>query len=217
VKLYGSIGSPYVARTVIVAKLKGLDLGLSEAPGGGIKSAEYLAINPLGKMPALSDQGRHIAESQVICEYLDEVGSAVALLPRDPLDRAQVRLLCRLTDLYLMKEVGGFFRNMNPAQRNQAEVDAAREGYEKSLQHLEHFMGPGPYALANEVTLADCIMAPSFALTNAVLAIFGTQNQFAGKEKLARWWQTMSAHPVIQSVCKQQMDAFMAFLNARRG
>lgn len=216
-KLYGSIGSPYVARTVITAKLKGLDLALSDAPGGGIKSPEYLAINPLGKMPALSDRGRHLAESQVICEYLDEVGGGAALMPKDPLDRAQVRLLCRLTDLYLMKELGTFFRNMNPAQRNQAEVDAAHEAYGKALTHLEHFMGPGPYALAGELTIADCIMYPSFALTKVVLGAFGVADQFAGKPKLARWWQTMSAQPVAAAVTKQQMDAFMAFLNARKG
>ena len=51
-KLYGSIISPYVARVVYAARMKGLDLE-AEMPANGIKSPEYLQINPLGKMPAL--------------------------------------------------------------------------------------------------------------------------------------------------------------------
>ena len=34
IKLYGAIASPYVARVVMYAKLKGLDLPLTEPPGG---------------------------------------------------------------------------------------------------------------------------------------------------------------------------------------
>jgi glutathione S-transferase len=215
-KLYGSIASPFVARAVLTARFKGLDLALSDAPGGGIKSPEYLAINPLGKMPALSHDGRHIAESQVICEYLDDVGRGPALMPRDAMDRAQVRLLCRLTDLYLLKDVGSFFRNMNPATRNAAELEAARDGYTKALAHIEHFMGVGPYALAGEVTIADCVLYPSFVMMNGILPICGIPDPFADKPILARWWQMMSAHPVASLVGKQQTEAFMAFMNARK-
>ncbi len=215
-RLYGGIGSPYVARTVLVARAKGLALTLSDPPGGGIKSPEYLAINPLGKMPALSDNGRHLAESQVICEYLDETGSGPALMPTQPMDRAQVRLLCRLTDLYLMKELGAFFKNMDPAQRNAAEVAAATEAYNKALRYIDHFMGPGPYALADTLTIADCVMYPSFCLTNAIVPAFGMADQFAATPKLARWWQTMSAHPIASAVAREQMEAFAAFMKARK-
>jgi glutathione S-transferase len=214
-KLYGSIGSPYVARTVLAAKLKGIELPLAEAPGGGIKSPEYLAINPLGKMPALSVGQRHIAESQVICEYLDDVGTGPSLTPRDALDRAQMRILCRLTDLYLLKDLGGIFRNLNPAQRNATELTAALDSYRQALGHIEHFMGPGPFALATEMTLADCVLYPSFVLTNALLPAVGIANQFEGKPKLTRWWQTLSQHSVAAVVGQEQTVAFMAFLKAR--
>jgi glutathione S-transferase len=216
-KLYGGIASPYVARAVIVARAKGMSLELSDAPGGGIKSPEYLAINPLGKMPALSDGGRHLAESQVICEYLDEVGGGPSLMPTQPMDRAQVRLLCRLVDLYLMKELGVFFRNMNPAQRNAADVDAALDAYRKGMQHIEHFMGGGTYAVGDQLTIADCVMYPSFCLTAAIVPAFGIANQFDGLPKLTLWWQTMQAHPVASAVTREQMEAFRAFMNARRG
>ena len=51
-KLYGSLVSPYVARVAFAARLKGLTL-IPELPPGGIKSAEFLHLNPIGKMPAM--------------------------------------------------------------------------------------------------------------------------------------------------------------------
>ena len=70
-KLYGSIISPYVARVVYAARMKGLDLE-AEMPANGIKSPEYLQINPLGKMPTLDIGNQAIAESMVILDYLDD-------------------------------------------------------------------------------------------------------------------------------------------------
>ena len=57
-KLYGAIASPYVARVVMLARLKGIDLPLERAPGGGLRSDEYRAFNPIGRMPSLEVDGR---------------------------------------------------------------------------------------------------------------------------------------------------------------
>jgi len=51
-KLYGGLASPYVARVVLFARLKGIALA-PQMPAGGIKTPEYLAKNPMGKMPVL--------------------------------------------------------------------------------------------------------------------------------------------------------------------
>ena len=52
-KLYGALASPYVARVVMCARLKGIDLPLESAPGG-MGSDEYKQINPIGKIPSLA-------------------------------------------------------------------------------------------------------------------------------------------------------------------
>ena len=217
-KLYGSPASPYVVRVQLAAKAKGLDLSLSEAPGGGIKSPEYRAINPLGKMPGFTDdKGRHLAESQVICEYLEETVKGPALLPADPYDRARVRLLCRIIDLYLLKELAVFFGNLNPAQRNQAQVDAAHTAFNTTLGHIEGYLGAGPYAYGDSLTMADCILYPSFVTTAIVLPAFGVTDQFAKFPKLAKWWQKMSNHPLAGPLGKQQHEAMLAFMKSRAG
>ena len=123
-KLYGSIGSPYVARVVMCARAKGLDLE-PEMPEGGLKSAQYLSMNPLGKMPVLDVDGVGISESEVICEYLEDAFPERTLRPANPLDRARARLISRTFDLYVMSQTSALFRQLNPAARNQADVDAA--------------------------------------------------------------------------------------------
>ncbi|NQT02465.1 MAG: glutathione S-transferase family protein [Planctomycetes bacterium] len=62
-------------------------------------SAEYLAINPNGVVPAIKHLGRNIIESSVIVEYLDEVfESGYQLTPDDPIDRANMRAWLRYID-----------------------------------------------------------------------------------------------------------------------
>ncbi len=214
-ELYGYLASPPVMRVVLAARAKGLELPLVPPPGGGIKSPEYLAINPLGKMPAFEDGGRYLAESVVICEYLDETHPARPLLPADPFERAQVRTLARVTDLYVITHLGPLFRNANPAQRNQAEVDATFAALHKSLGDLEAFMGPGPWAHGDTLTLADCVMVPSFFLVFAMLPAFGVADLFAKLPKLSRWWATVLADPVTSRLHGEYQEAFAAFMKSR--
>ena len=84
-KLYGALASPYAARVHMFAMLKGIDLPLESAPGG-MGSDEYKAINPTGKVPALDTGAGLIAESEIICEYLEEKYPEPALLPADPVN-----------------------------------------------------------------------------------------------------------------------------------
>ena len=71
-KLYGSLASPYVARVVLFARLKGITLE-PQMPEGGIKSPDYLSKNPMGKMPVLEVSGMALPESEVICEFLEDL------------------------------------------------------------------------------------------------------------------------------------------------
>src|SRR5215471_8361803 len=63
---------------------------------------EWLARSPLGKVPILElDDGRRIAESEVICEYLEDAYPQKPLLPKDLYERAKVRELVTFIELHL--------------------------------------------------------------------------------------------------------------------
>src|SRR5277367_841502 len=67
-------GAPYEVRLIDFMK-------------GAHKSPEYLAVNPMGKLPAISYRGHVVTECAAICAYLADVFPAAGLAP-PPLERA---------------------------------------------------------------------------------------------------------------------------------
>ena len=50
--------------------------------GTSMKGAEYLAINPMGKVPAIVHKGQVVTEAAAICAYLAEVYPEAGLKPK---------------------------------------------------------------------------------------------------------------------------------------
>jgi glutathione S-transferase len=70
------------------------------------RRTEFLALNPAGDVPVLVEpDGTTIANSWVICEYLDEVYTNTTLLGLDPLQRAETRRLVSWFDVKFNREV----------------------------------------------------------------------------------------------------------------
>jgi len=98
--LYGYWRSSAAYRVRIALNLKGL--AYRQVPvhlvkdGGQQRAADYRALNPQQLVPLLVDEGNggaRISQSLAILEYLEEVFPVPALLPADPVERAQVRSL----------------------------------------------------------------------------------------------------------------------------
>jgi glutathione S-transferase len=216
-KLYGALASPYVARVVLFARLKGLTLA-PEMPASGIKTPEYLAKNPMGKMPVLEIDGTAIPESEVICEYLEDLHPGTGGLPGNALDRARARLISRVHDLYLTSAETTLFRNLNPAARDAAAVADARTSVETGFGYLSHFVRAAPYAAGSQLSLADCTLLPSLTLFRKVLLpAFGLADPTAGDGTIARWWSTCEADPVAGPFAKEYSAAVDAFMKMMAG
>src|SRR5216117_351128 len=68
----------------------------------------FARLNPFRKTPVLAlEDGRTIYESTVINEYLEEVHPKPAMLPKDPSERARVRMLEDTADQYLYAAIRG--------------------------------------------------------------------------------------------------------------
>ena len=211
-KLYGAIASPYVARVVMYAKIKGVELPLAEAPGG-IKSPEYLKLNPIGKMPTLDVDGKGIGESSIICDYLEDVFPQKPGLPADPYDRARTRLIARVVDLYIAPSVTPLFRHVNPAARDAAVVETAAREMVKTFAYAEHAMGSGPFCVGAAPTLGDCALSTIVKMMRVMLAAgnFGiTDPTTSGR--LANWWKAVEGHAECGPVLTAYATAFEGFL-----
>jgi glutathione S-transferase len=65
---------------------------------GDQQKPEYVKLNPNAVVPTLVDGGSVIIESTVICEYLDDAYPEPSLSPRDPVERARMRLWTKQLD-----------------------------------------------------------------------------------------------------------------------
>ncbi len=96
---------PFSRKVRVVMAEKGLDFDL-HIENVWERRTEFLALNPAGDVPVLvEDDGTTLANSQVICEYLEEVYTDVNLLGADAVQRAETRRLVSWFDVKFNREV----------------------------------------------------------------------------------------------------------------
>jgi len=120
---------------------------------------DFIARSPLGKVPFLElDDGRRLAESEVIAEYLEDTYPQKPLLPKDPFERAKVRELVTVMELHLelvarrlYPEV--FFKRgpVSDETRQAVQKDLA-----KGVRALKALVKFDPYIAGKALTIADC-------------------------------------------------------------
>ena len=101
-ELYHYEPSANSAKPLICLKEKGLEFTSHYIDLHAFEqhSPKYVAVNPNGQVPALVHDGKIITESTVINEYLDDVFPAVPLRPKDPYERAEMRIWSKFVDEY---------------------------------------------------------------------------------------------------------------------
>ncbi len=205
--LYGAPLSPFVSRILIQARAKGLEPNLEMPPGGGLKSEEYLAITPIGKIPALQTDDGVIPESEVIANYIEDVKPEPAMRPSDPMGKAKVATLSRIADLYIGENLAPLFGQMNPKERDDAVVAQRLEGLQTGLKRLDHYIQPGPYAYGDSLTIADCAIATLLFYVTSVIPMFGVANPLERTPDVAAYWDAIQKDEHVSAVFEQMSKA----------
>ena len=172
-KLYGYFRSSAAYRVRIALNLKKLPYDQQAVHltrnGGAQWSAEFGAINPQKRVPALAlSTGEVLIQSLAIIEYLDEIHPEPPLLPADPVARAQVRGFAQAIacDIHPLNNLVALNYLKGPLKHDQAAADEwYRHWVTQGFDALEALVrqGPyasGPYAFGTHVTLADLCLVP---------------------------------------------------------
>lgn len=97
VRVIGSYLSPYVRKVLVCLRLKDVPYEIDPiVPFMG--GEEFATLSPLRRVPVLIDDRVTLADSTVICEYLDERHPGPPLLPEGPARRARARWLEEYAD-----------------------------------------------------------------------------------------------------------------------
>jgi len=112
VKLYNSFGpNPRLVRMFLAEKGMQLPCIEIDLRAGENRKGPFREKNPFGQLPALElDDGRVIAETTVICEYLEERQPKPALIGSTPEERAETRMWTRRAVLNVIEPMSNGFR-----------------------------------------------------------------------------------------------------------
>lgn len=122
------------------------------------------ALWPIRRFPVLVDGPRTILEASCIVEYLDlHRPGPVRLLPQDPQDALEVRMLDRVFDNYVSTPQQKIvFDALRPADRRDPQgVAEARALLDTAYAWLDERMAGREWAVGDRFSLADCAAAPS--------------------------------------------------------
>lgn len=213
-KLYNMNLSNFATKCRIAIYDKGINVEMAAIPGGDAHSAEYLKINPFGKVPAFDADGVTIAESEVINEYLEEKFPTPPLLPKSPEARAQVRMITRFHDLYLEPPLRALFPQMNPKTRDNNVVNEKLTEINNRLDQLDKILPDGGFA-CGDFSLADCALAPTMFFAVNLLGMFGAKPPLEGRAKLAKWWTHVQSRPSVKKGLGEMTEAMAAMRGGR--
>jgi len=192
-KLYSGDLSPYSARVRMQIYAKGIEGIVLERPPG-FPTAEYAKINPLGRIPALDLGGDVIPESEVIAEFLEEIHPEPSLLGATPRERALVRTVARIGDIYLMNNMFMCLPQARRATRNEGVRDLLTGQVVRGLNALEHYIGEAGYAVGGRLTLADCALTPALFLIENVIETFDVPNPIPSCPKTSAYWAAIQTN-----------------------
>jgi glutathione S-transferase len=168
VKLYSENSSPFSAAVRLSIYVKGLDIEIV-APPGGLLSARFHAINPVGTIPCLMlPDEMPLSESAAILEYLEDRYHAVPLLSGTPEQRARTRLIARIAELGILMPL----TRLGEVGTDQAALAQWLTRLIRGLASLNHFLAGNP---RGGLTLADCFIAPALFLLPHVLRAYGKE------------------------------------------
>jgi glutathione S-transferase len=87
--LYGANASPFVRKVRVVLAEKNIPYELEPVFPGPMAPPDFRKLSPLNKIPAFRDGDRTLADSSVICAYIERMHPTPALYPSDPYDYAR--------------------------------------------------------------------------------------------------------------------------------
>jgi glutathione S-transferase len=198
-KFYSFPPSPNVRKvSAVIAHLGIADIEhqLVNLAKGEHKSAAYLAVNPMGTLPALADgRGLVLWESNAICQYLCERQGDSSFYPRDTRTRADIAR-------WLFWEASAWSR---PAEilthenvrkpmlgigaPDEAKVRQGEEQFRPLARLLDTELANRPFLVGDKVTLAD------FVVGGAVTYLERGRFPIAEFPHLRAWWGRLHQIP----------------------
>ena len=175
--IHGVPGSPYLRSALLGLEEKGLPYRLNVIGLETRRSAEYLRLQPFGRIPAMEHGDFRLYETQAILRYIDTLGPATApsLQPSDPRAAARMNQIIGIVDWYVFPTISvgitaerlmsHMFWNRPPDEMN---IAKALPNVRVCLNELARLKGTAPFMTGDNISIADLMLAPHLEFFQAI-------------------------------------------------
>lgn len=211
-KLYTGDLSPYSAKVRMQIYAMELTDITFELP-----SSFYLGklaeVSPIGRIPVLEVEDGIIPESEVIAEYLDDLHPTRSMAGTTPRERAEVRLLSRIADIYLMNNIFMVLPQINRKTRVEAVRDLLVGQVQRGMGALERHISHAGFAVGDSLTRADCTLVPALWLCQNTVPRLDVANPIEGTKHVAAYWDFIQGNEIAAKVLTEMDKGMQARLD----
>ena len=202
IKLWGRANSSNVMKVIWLLEELGLKYDRVDVGGafGGTSTPEYRAMNPLGLVPSLEEEGFKLFESNAILRYVCNAHAPTSpLYPQAPRPRGTVESWMEFQQTALNRPQGTVFLGLArtpPEKRDNAAIAAAVAEVGPLWGMLDARLAKHPCVCGDALTLADITFGPHVHRW-FVLPVPGRPEA----PHLHAWYQRLLARPAYKSSC----------------
>ena len=166
-KILNSFGpNPRMLRMFLAEKNIAIESLEHDLMGAENRGDAYLSKNPGGQLPALElDDGTVIAETIVICDYLEELNPDPALIGNSAVERAETRMWNRRIEQKITENIYAGFRYSEGLQLFENRMRCLPEAAsglkavaQDGLSWLDNQMDGKTFICGERITIADLVL-----------------------------------------------------------
>jgi glutathione S-transferase len=180
------------------------------------QTLEFLAMNPMGKIPVLETPHGHIAETIAILEYLEDAIPAPPLYPLDAFQRARARQINNIVQCYIEVPARTLYPGVFMGGTNSlAAIEAARPVIERGAKALSGLITLGPYLVGERCGNADLFTFYCLNLVERLTQHVYRWSILDGVAGLGEWFTRVADRESSRIVLDGFNSAFEAYLAAK--
>lgn len=218
VRLHGLLISNYYNMVKHVLQLKGVPFEEVLAIPG--TDPTFLSKSPVGKVPCLETDKGCLAETNVILDYIESVYPQPPLAPVDPWERAKMKELMKMTELYIELPA----RRLMPVLMGGAPLEETlaaevRGTLEKGAAAVKQLARFSPYVMGEALTQADIFLRYSLGMCKSAGPGLLNFDISQAIPQLAAWEALMAESPIskgIDAIVEEEMPKFLEMMKRAR-
>lgn len=174
------------------------------------RDPDFLRRNPAGKVPVLRIDGRVMAESAPICEWLEETYPEPDLLPVEPDARYEVRRLVNWFDDKFHSEVTSklLYERVNKkimklGYPDSTNVKAGAQAIKFHLDYMTWLLERRRWLAGDRMTLADFAAAAHLSCLDYISDVDWNRS-----DTVKDWYAKIKSRPAFRSILADQVPGF---------